>query len=486
MTASQHGLRAAALGLASAVAIGVASTAPAYTLAVTLGLVSQELGGRSTAAPAVLLLAVVPVLCVAVAFDRLNRRQSDCGTTFAWVTGAMGPWIGWTAGWITVAAGALVMASLAQVAAISTFDLFGLKSLAQSRSATAIVGAAWIWLTTWGCVRGIEPTAKAQYALLGTEFVALVLFGAAAWLAATRVDAPADAVRPALSWLGFATVSDAPALAGAVAVAVFVYWGWESALSLNEETRGSQRTPGRAGFVSLGLLLLTYVFVAVAAQSVHGPAFLAQHSDDVFSALAPDVLPAPWDRLVTFAVLTSAVASCQTTLLPTARTLLSMAAAGALPSPMARIHPRFQTPARTTWMLGAASCAWFLAVSAASPHVLEDSLISISLLAAFSYAITGYACPLVCAKDGVRSASDLLLLVVAPLVGAASLTWVLFQTLAQAESGTMVLGVGLPVALVAGVVLAGVVLMVWQFRAAPAFFRARNDSRATDRPAGVQ
>lgn len=471
MKASRHGLRAAAIGLASAVAIGVASTAPAYTLAVTLGLVSQELGGNSVAAPAVLLLAVAPVLCIAVAFDRLNRRQSDCGTTFAWVTRAMGPWAGWTAGWITMTAGVLVMASLAQVAAISTFDLLGLNALAESRFATALAGTAWIGLTTWGCVRGIEPTARAQYVLLGTELVALLVFGAAAWVAATHASAPADAVRPALSWLGFGTVRSASALAGAEAVAVFLYWGWESALSLNEETKGSDRTPGRAGFLSLGILLLTYVFVAVAAQAVHGPAFLAAHADDVFAALAPDVLPDPWDRLVTFAVLTSAVASCQTTILPAARTLLSMAAAGALPAAMAKIDPRFQTPARTTWILGAASCAWFLVISAASAQVLEDSLISISLLAAFSYAVTGYACPLVCARNGVRSASDMLLLLVAPVVGAVSLTWVFFQTLAESAAATTVLGIGLPVALVACVVLAGVALMLLQFRAAPAFFR---------------
>ncbi len=468
MKASEHGLRAAAIGLASAVAIGVASTAPAYTLAVTLGLVSQELGGKSAAAPAVLLLAVLPVLCIAVAFDRLNRRQSDCGTTFAWVTRAMGPWVGWIAGWITITAGVLVMASLAQVAAISTFDLLGLETLAGSRFATTLAGVAWMALTTWGCVRGIEPTAKAQYLLLGTELVALLVFAAAAWAAATQAGAPGDAVRPALSWLGFGTVREPASLAGAVAVAVFLYWGWESALSLNEETRNSARTPGRAGYLSLALLLLTYVFVALAAQAVHGPAFLAQHADDVFAALAPDVLPAPWDRLVTFAVLTSAVASCQTTILPAARTLLSMAAAGALPAAMAKIHPRFQTPALTTWLLGAASCAWFLVVSAASAQVLEDSLISISLLAAFSYAITGFACPLVCATNGVRSATDTLLLVVAPLVGAVALTWVFFQTL---------LGPGLPVALVAAVVLAGLVLMFLQFRASPGFFSKRRSGR---------
>ena len=463
---SSHGLRAAALGLASGIVIGVASTAPAYSVAVTLGFVTKELGGQSVAAPAVLLLAVLPVLCIAVAFDRLNRWQSNCGTTFAWVTQTMGPWIGWAAGWTTVAAGALVMASLAQVAALYSFHFLGLEALAESRLAVGVLGAAWIGLTTWVCVRGIEPTARMQYALLAVELVALGLFAVAALLFSTGRDAPADALRPARSWLGVGTISDSAALAGGLAIAVFLYWGWESVLSLNEETRDPQRTPGLAGYLSLAVLLVTYVLVAVAAQSVHGPAYLAAHADDVFAALSPQVLAPPWDRLITFAVLASAVASCQTTLLPTARTLLSMAAAGALPAPMARIHPVFRTPSVTTWILGAASCAWFVAISLASPSVLGDSIDSLGLLVAFSYAITGYACPLAYLKQGIRGAKDALLLLVAPLAGAAALTWV-FVRLCVSLANPAAL------AIIAGVLAAGAALALLQFRAAPAFFATR-------------
>jgi amino acid transporter len=463
MTPSAHGLRHAALGLASGVVIGVASTAPAYSLAVTLGFVTRELGGASVAAPAVLLLAVLPVLGIAVAFDRLNRWQSDCGTTFAWVTRTMGPWLGWTAGWVTVAAGALVMASLAQVSALYTFQLFGLGSLVQSRAAVALAGVAWLAWTTWICVRGIEPTARLQYTLLAIELVALVVFAVAA------LAAPGGEAQPSLSWLGFATVRDSSALAGALAIAVFLYWGWESALSLNEETKDSARTPGRAGYLSLLVLLVTYVLVAIAAQSVRGPAYLAGHADDVFAALAPQVLPAPWDRLITFAVLASAVAACQTTLLPTARTLLSMAAAGALPGPMARIHPGFRTPSLATWILGGVSCAWFTAISFASPDVLADSIDAIGLLVAFSYAITGYACPLAYLRSGVRGAKEALLLVAAPLAGAAALTWVFVRLCASFAAP-----VALPLALVLAVLAAGALLMLLQFRAAPAFF---NNSR---------
>ena len=89
-------LRAAgAIGFASNVAIGVASTAPAYSLAATLGLL-VAVAGVGTHAPAVLLVSFVPMFCISLAYRALNRVDPDCGTSFAWVTRALGPRLGWT------------------------------------------------------------------------------------------------------------------------------------------------------------------------------------------------------------------------------------------------------------------------------------------------------------------------------------------------------------------------------------------------------
>src|SRR5258708_29958545 len=85
---AEVGLRRNAIGFASGVVIGVASTAPAYSLAATLGLVVAVTGvGRH--APAVMLVSFVPMFCISVAYRALNRADPDCGTTFAWVTRAM-------------------------------------------------------------------------------------------------------------------------------------------------------------------------------------------------------------------------------------------------------------------------------------------------------------------------------------------------------------------------------------------------------------
>src|SRR5436305_528865 len=118
------GLKKNAIGYVSNVVIGTASTAPAYSLAATLGFI-VAVKGVGLSAPAVLLVSFLPMLCIAYAYNYMNRADPDCGTSFAWVTRAIGPRLGWMNGWAIVAADIIVMASLAQIAGIYTFKLFG-------------------------------------------------------------------------------------------------------------------------------------------------------------------------------------------------------------------------------------------------------------------------------------------------------------------------------------------------------------------------
>ena len=105
----------------------MASTAPAYSLAATLGFVVIAVGVK---APAIMLLAFVPMYFIAVAYSELNKREPDCGTTFTWAARAFGPRTGWMGGWGIIAADVIVMANLAQIAGSYGFLLFGLDGLA--------------------------------------------------------------------------------------------------------------------------------------------------------------------------------------------------------------------------------------------------------------------------------------------------------------------------------------------------------------------
>ncbi len=114
-TAVHKGLKAGSLGLVSSVVVGMASTAPAYSLAASLGIVVAT---ADIKAPAIMLLAFVPMYFIAVAYKELNQAEPDCGTTFTWASRAFGPVVGWMGGWGIIAADIIVMANLAQIAGL--------------------------------------------------------------------------------------------------------------------------------------------------------------------------------------------------------------------------------------------------------------------------------------------------------------------------------------------------------------------------------
>ena len=105
-------LKHGAISFLDALVIGLASTSPAYSLAAVIGPIVALVG---IYAPGVLLASFVPMVLIASAFYYLNRADQDCGTTFSWVTRAMGPWFGWIGGWAISMTGVLVVGSLADL-----------------------------------------------------------------------------------------------------------------------------------------------------------------------------------------------------------------------------------------------------------------------------------------------------------------------------------------------------------------------------------
>ena len=160
------GLKKNAISFLSNIVIGVASTAPGYSLAATLGFIAA-VGGLGLQSPAVVLVAFFPMACIAAAYYYMNRADPDCVTTFSWMTRAMGPWLGWQGGWAIVVADVLVMPSLASVAGNYTFQLFGWST--PTLFWVTVVGIAWIIVMTAICYVGIELSARTQQVLLGLD-----------------------------------------------------------------------------------------------------------------------------------------------------------------------------------------------------------------------------------------------------------------------------------------------------------------------------
>jgi amino acid transporter len=472
----RKGLKVGAIGLLSSVVIGVASTAPGYSLAATLGGLSQQVGEKS---PIILLIAFLPMLFISYAYKALNAQDPDCGTSFTWVARALGRRAGWLTGWVIVVADIVVMAALAEIAGVYTFQLVGAESLADSRSAVVIAGSIWILLMTWIAWRGIELSARVQYLLLGAEILILTIFSVVALVKVYTGNAGDQAIRFSLDWFNPAGLSFA-ALSAGFLLAVFIYWGWDSAVAANEETENPAVNPGRAAVISTVVLVLTYLVVTIATQSFAGvgeeglglanPA----NEDNVFATIGDAVLGGWGVKLLILAVLTSAAASTQTTILPTARTTLAMAAYKALPRAFGEVHPRYQTPTVSTWAMGIVSVVFYAGLYFVSYGALSDLILALGLLIAFYYGLTGFASAWQFRGELSAGLKPALQKVILPVLGGLLLFAAFFKTaydLLDPDSGdTTLLGVGGAFVYGIGSILLGIVMMIVWNVIAPAYF----------------
>jgi amino acid transporter len=460
------GLKKGAIGYLSNIVIGVASTAPAYSLAATLGFI-VAVKGVGVHAPAVMLVAFIPMLLVASAYKYFNRADPDSGTTFAWVTRTFGPVTGWMNGWAIFLSDLIVMASLAAIAAIYTFKLFGFTELGESKAAIIVAAVLWIALMTWICYRGIELSARIQQFLLSAEVFILGLFSVVAFVKVYGSHPPAGSIKPSLDWLNPFAMSFSD-LVVALLLAVFIYWGWDSGVAVNEESEDPAEGPGKAAVVSTILLVLVYVVVTAAAQSFHGVGFLTskENQADILNALGGGVLGSGLDKLLIIAVLTSASASTQTTILPTARTTLSMAHWKAVTNLLSRVHRRYLTPTVSTLGFGLLSIILTVVLLLLSESVLEDSLTAIGFPICFYYGFTGVACGFYFRHDLLKSARNFLLLGLGPMLGGLMLFGIgikaaLYYGHAENVSSTPILGITLPLWMgIGGMVLGFVIMLV--------------------------
>jgi amino acid transporter len=469
------GLKKNAIGFASSVVIGVASTAPGYSLAATLGFVAAAVALQS---PAILVISFVPMFLVATGYYYMNKADPDCGTSFSWVTKAMGPQLGWIAGWTIVVADVIVMANLAQIAGLYTFLLVGWDSAAASTVAVTAIGVVWIGLMTTIVLIGIELSARTQIGLLAAEIFTLAAFAVVALVKVYSGDALAGSIDPSLSWLNPFSLSPSELSAGML-LAVFIYWGWDTTATVNEETENPGEAPGRATVVSTLILLGIYVIVAVAAQAYAGVDELIANQEDVLSALGTEVFGSPLDKILIIAVLTSAAASTQTTILPTARTTLSMARSRAMPKSLGKVHPRFLTPHVSTIAMGVASIVWYVGLTLVSEDILFDSLAALGLMIAFYIGLTGFACVIYYRRELLRSVKNFFFIGVGPFLGGVILFYLLIKNAielsdpANSESGDSWFGLGPPLVIAVFFLVLGLVLMVIQWRALPDFFRRK-------------
>lgn len=481
---SKKGLSSGSVGLLGAVVIGISCIAPAYTLTGALGPTTSEVGLQ---VPAIFLVGFIPMLLVAFGYRELNAAMPDSGTSFTWGTRAFGPWIGWMNGWGLVVATVVVLSNLAGIAVdffylllAQIFNNGDLALLANNVFINIVTCLIFVLLATLISYRDMQTTQRLQYWLVSFQLLVFLGFGAVALFRAYNGTAY-DPTPIELSWFNPLEVSSFSAFAAGVSLSLFVYWGWDVTLTVNEETSDSSSTPGKAALVTIVTIVSIYLFVTVGSLAFAGygtgefglgnPAI----QDNVFFFLAGPVL-GPFAILMSMAILSSSAASLQSTFVSPARTMLAMGHYGALPRKFGKISPRFYTPGYATIVAAIGTSVFYAVMRFLSESVLWDTIQTLGAMICFYYGLTALSAVWYFRKQWFDSARDFFFKLAAPLVGGITLGVLLVVTLIDSidpnfGSGSQLFGVGLVFILTLVLILSGVVLMFIQYFHDPTFFR---------------
>lgn len=503
------GLSVAKVGAIGGAIIGISCIAPAYTLTSGLGPVVSVVGLQ---VPAVLLIGFIPMLLVLFGYRELNSAMPDSGTSFTWATRAFGPWIGWMAGWGLIAATILVLSNLAAVAVDFLFIL--LSQITGNPDIADLTGELWLnilitavftTLAAWISYRGVEATQKVQIALVGFQLLALGWYVVAAFVAIGSGNAY-DYTPVTLDWFNpFAAEGGLTAITAGVSLSIFLFWGWDVVVTMNEEAKDPKRTPGRAALITILVIVALYMLVTIATLSYAGigdtglGAGNPENQESIFAVLSSPIM-GPFAILMSIAILSSSAASLQSTMISPSRTLLAMGYYGALPPSFKRISPRFKSPSVATIASAVTAIVFYTVMRLLSENALWDTITALGLMVCFYYGLTGVAAFWFFRRTWFRSVRNVFYRFLFPLLGGLALLAMFVKTAVDSYapsygSGSALFattydadgvaqdGVGLVFVMSIGILVLGVIIMAVCAVRNPAFFRGTILPRAAA-PAG--
>ncbi|QKW08555.1 APC family permease [Streptomyces sp. NA04227] len=318
------------MGVPDAVVIGLGSMVGAGVFA---AFAPAARAAGSWLLPALALAALV-AYCNAMSSARLAARYPRSGGTYVYGRERLGPFWGWLAGW------AFVVGKTASCAAMA----LTVGAYLWPEQAHAVAVAAVVVLTALNCL-GVQKS------LWLTRVIVAVVLAVLAVVAVVCLGS-SEAAADRLTSGGPAGSGGVSGLLEGAGLLFFAFAGYARIATLGEEVREPARTIPRAIPLALGLALLVYATLAVAALSVLGPDGLgaagAPLSDAVRAAGVPELAP-----VVRAGAALAALGSLLSLVLGVSRTSLAMARDGHLPKALAHVDPRFQVPRRAELLVGA-------------------------------------------------------------------------------------------------------------------------------------
>jgi amino acid transporter len=455
-----------AIGATQDTVIGMASSAPAATVALTFaGLAATTAYGAGP----VLILTALPMLVIANAYRRCNLWNANSGASFEWVGRAIDPYLGFLTGWLMIAA--YIIGTVAEVLVLGPSVLAVFGSTSTNKWAYVGIGCAMGLIMLVVAVIGIRITARVQVSMAAVEY--LILIGLAIAGLAYVLSHHPGTVPITRGWFSVTGIGGkGDAVAGFLA-AVFVYGGWDGTLYVNEEVKRRPVNPGRAAVLAVGLLAIIYTLSQVGFQGVLSPAKLAAaaRNGTALVTVANVLGGGFWAKAMALAIALSVIATTGTGIVLSARIVYGMANQRVLPGFLGTVSPRWNTPIASSLVVGfliiVLSAVYFLATSV--QNAFTDVIDVTGLLFSVFYILTALAAMSYYRRRILSGAWDFVSVGLLPLAAAGFLGWVLIKSIIEAPSTQRWS--------VIGIVAAGVILMlVARFVMRSPFFQIERES----------
>ncbi len=430
-------LKDAALHVGDIVVLSMASSGPTQSIAVTLAVLLATVGYASFLP---IVICLIPMLGIAIGYQRLNAWQRSAGATYSWVGRALNPHAGFFAGWIMLMYYCVGTTSL--TVPLGTYFLtFFSSTLPNNVYAVAAVGSGFDILVLVIAAVGIQLSARFSWGWAIFEYCLLVGFSIAA-VVGIYGHSLHHTVRISSSWFTISGVGGFSALVSGCLLAIFLYSGWDTAAYVGEETEGKKAGP--AAVTSVVLLFIIYTVVILAFQGVAPNKTLQNNAANILAYVGHLIGGGFWEQVMIVAVLGGTLASLQAAIVSSSRISFAMGRDRVFPRWFGMVNEKYRTPLNATILFGLLNLVflWASTLIGSIGKALSDIVSTLGLIAAIFYLLTAGTAVWYYRRVIMSSASSFFLGGVLPGLGAAFMAFVIIYTLVKGLLNGVQLGFG--------------------------------------------
>ena len=328
-----------AIGVAQDTVIGMATSAPAASVGLTLAALAAA---TAYAGLPVIILTALPMIIIANCYRRLNLWNANCGASFEWVGRTISPYLGFLTGWLMIMGGIIGTVSTTVVLGPSVLAVFGSASTAIAPNLVIDTVVVVVMLVI--AIVGIRITARTQVGMGIVEYAILIGFAIVGLIA---VISHRHGTFPISSgWFSVSGINGKGSLAAGFLIAMFSYTGWDGTIYVNEEVKHRRTNPGKAAMMAVAFLAVIYTLSQVGLQGVVSPAKLQANSTSALVYIAQSLGGGGWAKVMAFGLALSVIATTGTGIVLGARVIYGMANHRVLPPFLGNVSPAILHPRR--------------------------------------------------------------------------------------------------------------------------------------------